>query len=93
MGMKNHEVVPTSLVASIASLKHGGCHKILRELTKHKLVCYEKSGRGKSVGKLCSSVVRVGDWNTEDPGLNFRLGLLNEFDLGDPRVKFTTLCK
>lgn len=45
MGMKNHELVPTSLVASIADLKHGGSHKILRELTKHKLVCYEKSGR------------------------------------------------
>ena len=47
MGMKNHELVPTSLVASIADLKHGGSHKILRELTKHKLVCYEKAGRGK----------------------------------------------
>ena len=46
MGMKNHELVPTPLVASIADLKHGGSHKILRELTKHKLVCYEKSGRG-----------------------------------------------
>ena len=45
--MKNHELVPTSLVASIADLKHGGSHKILRELTKHKLVCYEKAGRGK----------------------------------------------
>jgi len=45
MGMKNHELVPTSLVASIADLKHGGSHKTLRELTKHKLVCYEKSGR------------------------------------------------
>lgn len=45
MGMKNHELVPTPLVASIADLKHGGSHKILRELTKHKLVCYEKSGR------------------------------------------------
>ena len=42
--MKNHELVPTPLVASIADLKHGGSHKILRELTKHKLVCYEKSG-------------------------------------------------
>lgn len=45
MGMKNHELVPTPLVASIADLKHGGSHKILRELSKHKLVCYEKSGR------------------------------------------------
>ena len=49
MGMKNHELVPPSLVASIADLKHGGTHKILRELSKHKLLCYEKSGRGEMI--------------------------------------------
>uniref|UniRef100_A0A8C1YPC9 Serine/threonine-protein kinase RIO2 n=1 Tax=Cyprinus carpio TaxID=7962 RepID=A0A8C1YPC9_CYPCA len=41
MGMKNHEIVPVSLIASIASLKHGGCNKVLRELVKHKLLAYE----------------------------------------------------
>ena len=41
MGMKNHEIVPVSLLASIASLKHGGCNKILRELVRHKLLAYE----------------------------------------------------
>ncbi|XP_014666591.1 PREDICTED: serine/threonine-protein kinase rio2-like [Priapulus caudatus] len=41
MGMKNHEFVPTELVAAIAHLRHGGCHKKLKELTKHKLVAYE----------------------------------------------------
>ncbi|XP_072289247.1 serine/threonine-protein kinase RIO2 [Eucyclogobius newberryi] len=43
MGMKNHELVPVSLLSSIASLKHGGCNKILRELVKHKLVMYERT--------------------------------------------------
>ncbi|KAI7812885.1 serine/threonine-protein kinase RIO2 [Triplophysa rosa] len=43
MGMKNHEIVPASLISSIASLKHGGCNKILRELVKHKLLAYERS--------------------------------------------------
>uniref|UniRef100_A0A8C6ZQB7 Serine/threonine-protein kinase RIO2 n=1 Tax=Nothoprocta perdicaria TaxID=30464 RepID=A0A8C6ZQB7_NOTPE len=43
MGMKNHEIVPASLVATIASLKHGGCNKTLRELAKHKLVAYERT--------------------------------------------------
>ncbi|NXY21405.1 RIOK2 kinase, partial [Atrichornis clamosus] len=43
MGMKNHEVVPASLIASIASLKHGGCNKILRELAKQKLLAYEQT--------------------------------------------------
>ncbi|XP_074526430.1 serine/threonine-protein kinase RIO2 [Halichoeres trimaculatus] len=43
MGMKNHEIVPVSLLSSIASLKHGGCNKILRELVKHKLIVYERT--------------------------------------------------
>ncbi|XP_041436907.1 RIO kinase 2 L homeolog isoform X1 [Xenopus laevis] len=43
MGMKNHEIVPASLIASIASLKHGGCNKILRELVKHKLIAYDRT--------------------------------------------------
>ncbi|XP_013911749.1 PREDICTED: serine/threonine-protein kinase RIO2 [Thamnophis sirtalis] len=43
MGMKNHEIVPPSLIASIASLKHGGCNKILKELTKHRLIAYERT--------------------------------------------------
>lgn len=46
MGMKNHEIVPVSLLSSIASLKHGGCNKILRELVKHKLVVYERTKTG-----------------------------------------------
>ncbi|XP_030631911.1 serine/threonine-protein kinase RIO2 [Chanos chanos] len=43
MGMKNHELVPVSLIASIANLRHGGCNKVLRELVKHKLMAYERS--------------------------------------------------
>ncbi|XP_004586244.2 serine/threonine-protein kinase RIO2 [Ochotona princeps] len=43
MGMKNHEIVPSSLIASIASLKHGGCNKVLRELVKHKLIAWERT--------------------------------------------------
>ncbi|XP_031632714.1 serine/threonine-protein kinase rio2 [Contarinia nasturtii] len=42
MGMKNHELVPASLAASIANLKSGGVHKLLRELCKHKLLSYER---------------------------------------------------
>lgn len=41
--MKNHEIVPVSLIASIASLRHGGCNKVLRELVKHKLLAYERT--------------------------------------------------
>ncbi|XP_071846042.1 serine/threonine-protein kinase RIO2-like isoform X2 [Apostichopus japonicus] len=43
MGMKNHEVVPVTLIASIANLRHGGCHKILKELVKNKLISWEHS--------------------------------------------------
>lgn len=41
MGMRNHEVVPLALVASIASLRNGGCHKVIKELVRHKLVSFE----------------------------------------------------
>ena len=41
MGMKNHEIVPLQLIASIASLRNGGCHKILKELMRHRLVAFE----------------------------------------------------
>jgi RIO kinase 2 len=47
MGQKNHEIVPLALIASIASLRNGGCHKVLKELVRHKLVCYEHAkGQG-----------------------------------------------
>ncbi|XP_046400070.1 serine/threonine-protein kinase rio2 [Ischnura elegans] len=42
MGMKNHELVPGALVACIASLRHGGVHKIMKELCKHRLLTYER---------------------------------------------------
>lgn len=40
MGMKNHEIVPTSLIESIASMKRGNCYKIITDLHKHKLVTH-----------------------------------------------------
>ena len=46
MGMKNHEIVPAALAVQIARLRHGGVHKILSDLCKHKLLCYER-------GKQC----------------------------------------
>uniref|UniRef100_A0A146KZB1 Serine/threonine-protein kinase RIO2 n=1 Tax=Lygus hesperus TaxID=30085 RepID=A0A146KZB1_LYGHE len=45
MGMKNHELVPGSLAASIANLRHGGVHKLLRDLCKNRLLSYERGKR------------------------------------------------
>ncbi|KAK9751977.1 Rio2, N-terminal [Popillia japonica] len=42
MGMKNHELVPGAMAASIANLKHGGVHKLLKDLCKHRLLSYER---------------------------------------------------
>lgn len=42
MGMKNHDLVPLPLIASISSLKHGGTHKIVSDLLRDKLVSHEK---------------------------------------------------
>ncbi|KAI9318644.1 RIO1 family-domain-containing protein, partial [Dichotomocladium elegans] len=38
MGSKNHEVVPTALIAQIAQLRHGGSHKLVGDLAKNKLI-------------------------------------------------------
>lgn len=49
MLMKNHELCPGALVASVANLKAGGVHKLLKELCKHRLVAYER-------GKKCKAI-------------------------------------
>lgn len=38
MGSKNHEVVPTALVAQISGLRNGGVNKMLGSLAKRNLV-------------------------------------------------------
>ncbi|XP_031097467.1 serine/threonine-protein kinase rio2 [Ipomoea triloba] len=43
MGMRNHEIVPTELIDRIASLKHGGTYKVLKNLLKHKLLHHDSS--------------------------------------------------
>jgi RIO kinase 2 len=40
MGMRNHEMVPVSLITSIAQLRHGGSYKILSTLLRYKLVAH-----------------------------------------------------
>ncbi|EDQ85509.1 uncharacterized protein MONBRDRAFT_38815 [Monosiga brevicollis MX1] len=40
-GMKNHELVPRSLISSLAGLRHGGAYKILSTLVRYKLVGYD----------------------------------------------------
>lgn len=41
MGMKNHELVPTQLINSIAKLKRGGAFKFLNLLHRNKLVFHD----------------------------------------------------
>jgi RIO-like serine/threonine protein kinase len=48
MGSKNHEVVPTSLIAQIAQLRHGGSHKIVGELAKRKLIARVQNAKCKA---------------------------------------------
>ena len=37
--------MPGPLIASIASLRHGGVHKILKELSKNRLLAYERGNK------------------------------------------------
>jgi len=55
MGMKNHELVPSALVAAIAHLPTGGSHKKLRELHKHRLVAYEQGNQRYSGYRLTNA--------------------------------------
>ena len=41
LGMRNHELVPAELVASIAKLKRGGAFKCMGTLLRHKLLHHE----------------------------------------------------
>eukprot|EP01104_Vermistella_antarctica_P016083 TRINITY_DN540_c2_g1_i2.p2 TRINITY_DN540_c2_g1~~TRINITY_DN540_c2_g1_i2.p2 ORF type:complete len:126 (+),score=14.22 TRINITY_DN540_c2_g1_i2:50-379(+) len=41
IGMRNHQLVPTPLIITIAKLKRGGGQRAIRELHKHKLVYHE----------------------------------------------------
>lgn len=50
MGMKNHELVPLSMVASLSNLKRGGCHKLIQSLSSDRFICWENSKRGKITG-------------------------------------------
>ncbi|KAL2248302.1 UNVERIFIED_CONTAM: Serine/threonine-protein kinase rio2 [Sesamum indicum] len=43
MGMRNHEIVLSELIDRIASLKHGGTYKVLKNLLKHKLLHHDSS--------------------------------------------------
>ncbi|GAB4825665.1 hypothetical protein Ancab_008539 [Ancistrocladus abbreviatus] len=43
MGMRNHEIVPSELIDRIASLRHGGTFKVLKNLLKHKLLHHDSS--------------------------------------------------
>lgn len=45
MGMRNHELVPRSLVYSISGIHNGSIGKILLNLTQNKLLVYERGKR------------------------------------------------
>jgi RIO kinase 2 len=42
-GMRSHALVPSPLIASIASLRHGGTHKIISSLLRDKLLSHNRS--------------------------------------------------
>ena len=43
MGMRNHELVPVQLIATIAALRHGGVHKSLTLLLRHKMLHHDRT--------------------------------------------------
>jgi len=45
MGSKNHEIVPTALIANLAGLRSGGVNKCISELAKRGLVKREANSK------------------------------------------------
>jgi RIO kinase 2 len=45
-GMKDHEIVPLQLISALASLRHGGTHKIISSLLRDKLLSHERKKYG-----------------------------------------------
>ena len=93
MGMKNHEVVPTGLISAIAGVKPGECQKILRQLSKHRLVCYEHKKSRKRfwflIGYPQNSSLY---WNTldEDTSTNRALLTFEDVSIAAPNLIKTT---
>jgi len=50
MCMKNHETVPVDLLASVANFKYGGTYKVVKDLSRHRLLAYERSNSSAHVG-------------------------------------------
>ena len=44
LGMKNHDLVPTDMIISIARLRHGGAHRFISTLHRFKLIYHEQKG-------------------------------------------------
>ena len=42
-GMQKHALVPSSLIASLSSLRHGGTGKVLSSLLRDKLLSHDQS--------------------------------------------------
>ena len=41
VGMKNHELVPVTIITRLAALRSGGVHKIISHLIRNKLIAHE----------------------------------------------------
>ncbi len=56
MGSKNHEVVPSPLIAQVSGLRGGGVNKILGRLAKRNLVAKAQNSKCESLIARLASV-------------------------------------
>lgn len=59
MGSRNHEIVPTTLVATIAGLKSGNAHRVLGSLARTNLVSKEQNAKCKDIYFLLNWVYGI----------------------------------
>lgn len=59
--MKNHEIVPTNLIASIAKLKFGGVNRSIANIARYKLIHHDAKKCTYSTIPCCISNTAIDD--------------------------------
>ena len=65
MGSKNHEIVPSMLIAKIAGLRSGGVNKLLGSLAKRNLVAKVQNAKCASNAALSTGLLLVYAWKNQ----------------------------
>ncbi len=73
-GMENRALVPVGIIATIANLRHGGCHKIISSLHRDNLLSHDQSCGYDGYRLTNSGYDILALWNLKQRGIISALG-------------------